>query len=282
MVIAVMATMSAITASADDNQLGEPTIMSLDFCADQYVLSLAAPAQIKILSPDAQGEYSYLSEQARGYPSRRPLMEIILKEKPEIVVRQWGGGAGLLQMLEAHTIKTVQLDYVSDFDGIVRNIKKIANTLGQSDAASENTQNLQNRREKLKLQSENYKSIRALYVTPGGVTAAKGTMMNTIMKEAGLINVATLNGNVGWSALPAEVLVQDPPDLLITGFFDSGLEQSANWSAAKHPVFRKLFRDVATIAMPLNMVSCAGPNTIKAAEYLQEHLREKFLPNGGS
>ena len=67
-------------------------IVSLDFCADQYVLKLADREQILAVSPDAVREFSYMRETAQGLPTVRSVAEDVLILKPDLVVRSYGGG----------------------------------------------------------------------------------------------------------------------------------------------------------------------------------------------
>ena len=57
-------------------ETGKPMrIVSLDYCADQYVLKLADREQILAISPDATGDFSYMREAARGVPTVRAAAE---------------------------------------------------------------------------------------------------------------------------------------------------------------------------------------------------------------
>ncbi len=60
-------------------------IVSLDYCADQYVLKLVEPQRILALSPDAEKSFSYMREAARALPKVRPRAEDVLVLKPDLV-----------------------------------------------------------------------------------------------------------------------------------------------------------------------------------------------------
>ena len=53
-------------------------IVSLDYCADQYVLGLVERSRILALSPDAGEDFSYLRAEAEGIPAIRPRAEDVL------------------------------------------------------------------------------------------------------------------------------------------------------------------------------------------------------------
>ena len=45
-----------------------PTLVSLDYCADQFVLALADREQILAVSKDAERRFSHLREKAAAFP----------------------------------------------------------------------------------------------------------------------------------------------------------------------------------------------------------------------
>jgi len=59
-------------------------IVSLDFCADQYVLKLADRENILALSPEAVMAHSYMRTKAEGMPSVRPLAEDAIALQPDL------------------------------------------------------------------------------------------------------------------------------------------------------------------------------------------------------
>ena len=71
-----------------------PSLVSLDYCADQFVLALADHDQIIGLSPDADAAHSFLREKAKGLPKTSASTEEVLQQKPDLVLRTWRGGSG--------------------------------------------------------------------------------------------------------------------------------------------------------------------------------------------
>ena len=74
-------------------------VVSLDQCADQYVLALAPRQAIAGLSHRADDSDSHLRHQAEGLPQRRVTAEGVLAARPTLVVRYWGGDARLEETL---------------------------------------------------------------------------------------------------------------------------------------------------------------------------------------
>ncbi len=104
-------------------------VMSLDSCADQYVLALAPREAIIGVSPRADAPDSFLRAKAAGLPQRRTTMEAVLGARPEVVVRQWGGDARLTAAIARRGVRTVGLGDATDFDGVRVNVRRVAQAL---------------------------------------------------------------------------------------------------------------------------------------------------------
>ena len=96
MLICLLVSLTACdTQSRTARQAGDfrpMRIVSLDYCADQYLLQLVEPERILALSRDAGREFSYLREAAAGLPTVRPAAEDVLVLGPDLVIRTYGGG----------------------------------------------------------------------------------------------------------------------------------------------------------------------------------------------
>ena len=92
-------------------------VVSLDYCADQYVLKFVDPENIVALSPDAEEPFSYLREEARGLRKIRPVAENILALSPDVVVRSYGGGSTIEHFLKRAGINVVNIGWATKLDG---------------------------------------------------------------------------------------------------------------------------------------------------------------------
>src|ERR1700677_2732627 len=87
-----------------------PRIVSLDQCADQYVLALAPRAEIVGLSKRATNADSYLRARAIGLPQLRPTLESVLGARATIAVSYWSADARLSEALGRRGVAVVQID----------------------------------------------------------------------------------------------------------------------------------------------------------------------------
>lgn len=241
-----------------------PRVLSADFCADQLVLALADRAQIAALSPDAEKDFSFLRVRAEGLPQTRADAESVMANGADIVLRFWGGDAARLERLGA---RVVTLDYAADFVGVKRNIETAAAALERESEGALLIQEVNARLDALAARGPS--GVTALYVTPGGVTAGRETMIDAILSAAGVGNSAAEEGLSYWPPLSAEAVIADPPAFIVAGFFSSNAERVNHWSAARHPALSEILRGTPGITPPADVLSCPGPQSVDAAELIR-------------
>ncbi|WP_425410171.1 ABC transporter substrate-binding protein [Hyphococcus sp.] len=250
--------------------MAAPRVVSLDYCADQYVLKLADPAQIAAISRGADKDYSYLRGASTPYKKIRPTLEETLPLEPDIIFRQWGGGANAENAFARFGARVVSLGYPENFDGVKANIRLVADALEHSARGETLIADLE---AKLAAIPELENAPRALYVTPGGVTAGAHTMIDAIFSAGGVRNITAEEGKAYWPPLPAEALLTAPPELIVTGFFNARDVEINYWSAARHPTIEKQFRETKTVHLSADLVSCAGWHSAEAAEMIAAAVR---------
>jgi len=251
--------LAAGLAVAVNVQAAPPRVLSLDQCADQYVLALAPRETIAGLSPRADDEDAWLRSRARGAPLRRPTLETALAVRPDLVVRFWGGDPRLVRRLEASGARVVQIDEAADFDGVRANVRRVAAALDRRPQGEALIRDMDAR---LARSRGAWRGERALYLTPGGFTAGEGTLVGAMMAAAGLISVA----GPGYSPVSLERLVLTPPRLLVLGFFDTSRRD--RWGGGRHPQIRRLARSRAAASLPGSMLGCPAWFAAEGAERL--------------
>lgn len=239
-------------------------VLSADYCADQFLLALADKEQIAAVSTDADKDFSYLRNRTAGIKQARPDAEAVIANNADLVLRFWGGDEKRLKRTGA---KVLTLAYATDFDDIRQNIAAAANALGQTERGTALIADMDSRIASL---AENRRETpRAVYVTPGGVTAGKQTMIDAIFTAAGIRNAVADAGHSYWPAYSAEDLLSHPPQLVVTGFFEANSERHNNWSAARHPAFRRAFARTPTIHLDTDTISCPAWYSVDAAEKIR-------------
>ena len=236
-------------------------VVSVDYCADQYVLKFVPRDRIVAVSLDAEKDFSYMRDSASGIPQVPSSAEDILALQPDLIVRSYGGGPNAKAYFEQAGVPVVQIGWASDLAGVKQVVRNMATALSSAKEGEALVAEMDARLATLPKARGNSK---VLYMTPGGVTSGPGSLVDEMFKEAGLSNFET---KPGWHALPLERLVSEQPDLIAYASFDSHVTP---WSMARHPIARKQIRDVPTVKLEGAWTSCGGWFLVDAIEALAQ------------
>lgn len=239
----------------------QPTrIVSLDYCADQYILKLAPREHILAVSPDAEKTFSYMRGHAKGLRQIRPQAEDVLVLQPDLVVRSYGGGPNVTAFVERMGTPVLQIGFTSDLDAVRDTITAVAEGLGQQARGAAVIAEMDTRLAALRALPE----AAALYMTPAGVTSGPGTLVHEMLRAAGLVN---FQQEPGWRSLPLERLAREQPDLVAAVIWGA-TNHDDNWSAARHPIARQQLRERPVVSLEGAWVACGGWFLLDAIEAL--------------
>ncbi len=244
-------------------------VVSLDYCADQFVLALADRAQIAALSPGAHRDDSYFRARAHGLRQVRPTLEEVLALRPDLVVRTWGGPWDAEAVYGRFRTPVLQLGGAGDFSAARAQVLAAAQALGQGPRGEAIARDLDARLGALRAAAPRVRAP-VMYLSAGGAVPGGGTMLDAIIDAAGGRNVRT---EAGWTLLPLERMIETPPALIALGFFDHGRERMNAWSRARHPALRAALARADTVALPTPVIACEAWYAIDAAETLAAALR---------
>lgn len=239
-------------------------IVSVDLCADQYVLKFADPHSVVAVSKDATLDTSLMKALARDVPVVRPSLEDVLLQEPDIVVRSYGGGPGFSGALARLGITVLDLGWASSLTEVGNTIERIGSELGNATLAQQEADQL---RAALTAPTDRAE-ITAIYLTPSGVTAGRSILINEVLEAAGYTNYMT---DRGWVELPLERLVSDKPDHVIRAFHDSSRSFQGEWSVGRHTLARELLDDIPDTHIPGSWLACSNWALTDVIETLREH-----------
>lgn len=246
-------------------------VVSLDQCADQYVLALSPRAQIATLSNRALNADSYMRKTASGLPRGRSDAETVLAARPDVVVRWWGGEPRLLADLSRRGVTVVRLEDADDFDGVRRNVRRVAEALRQ-EAAGERMIGEMDRR--LTAVAGAWAGRSGFYLTSGGATTGPGTLVDAMMRAAGLANVET---EAGFHAVSLERLVVRPPGAVVRGFFDASDAGRTTWGIGRHRVLRDVLAGRTIISLPSAILACPAWFAVDGVEMIAKAAPKRVV-----
>jgi iron complex transport system substrate-binding protein len=244
-------------------------IVSLDYCADQFVLALADRDQIAALSRGAHRDDSYYRDRAHGIRQTRGTLEEVLALGPDLIVRNWGGPWDAEQVYARFSVPVLQVGDSPDFAAARADLLDAAQVLGHAERGEALASDLDLRLAQLREHAAPNRPA-VMYLSGGGAVAGQGTLMDSVIAAAGGRNVRS---EASWAVLPLERMVETPPALIALGFFDSGRDRMNAWSPSRHPALRRALNEARTIRLPPSAISCEAWYAIDAAEMIAAALR---------
>lgn len=243
-----------------------PRAVSIDFCADQYLLALADDKQIISVSKQSLEPHSYYRKRAQSLPTFEGTLEQILT-LPDANILATEGAYNVLPALINYGIETNTTNYGHRPEVVYENIKTFAKLLNQKERGEDLIRDRQNRLSSIEKMQKEAQTI--MYLTPSGYTAGIGTFVNDVIEMAGYQSFANLHNISSWQPLSLEQVIMNPPDLIITSFFDQDDVHVSHWSLTRHPKIAELMENIPTIPVPGPLFSCSGLFSIEAAEYIR-------------
>lgn len=236
-------------------------IVSLDYCADQFVLGLAGRERVLALSPDAREDFSYLRAAAAGLPAVRPRAENVLALDPDLVVRTYGGGPRARTFFERAGVPVLQIDFAPDVDAVRDRIRHAAGALGVPARGEALIAGMDAGLAAARAQA---RGGRALYLSPSGVAAGAGTFVDHLLAEAGLEN---FDDRTGWRSIPLERLAYGTPDVYAVPVFE-GAGHDVAWTPFRHPVAVRRVQAGPAVSIDGATTSCGAWFLADAVEAL--------------
>ncbi|MGV9007642.1 MAG: ABC transporter substrate-binding protein [Brevundimonas sp.] len=235
-------------------------VLSLDQCADQYALALAPDAELA-LSPRADDPDSWLRAAARGHRQVRPTLEAAIAFRPDVVVRYWGGEPRLLAALERRGVRVLLIDEANDLVGVRATVRRLAAGLDRPEGGEALIRHMETQLATIPARTGPRPG--ALYLTAGGFTAGRETLVGAVLVAAGFVNLAA---SPGFAPVSVERIALNPPFRFVLGFFD---QIRADWrGAGRHPVVRRASAGRVAARLPATVLSCPAWFAADAAAML--------------
>lgn len=240
-------------------------IVSLNLCADQYLLALADRSQIAGLTRNALNkEMSAAADQARGLPILKGAAEEILAIKPDLVIGALSRGSSVMSALASEHYWLLDLKLANSYADIAAQIREVAKAIGHPERGEALIARMD--KELAAIPRRPRAGVAAYYQRRGFLTGT-GTLIDDLMTRVGLVNLAAKLGKPSLSQLSLEELMAAKPDYLIV---EGGSEQVVDQGTEmlQHP----LLRDIKRLRLPQAWTVCGGPAYVDAARSLAAQL----------
>lgn len=240
-------------------------IVSLNTCADQYVLALADPGQIVALSPYGHDpELSAAITRARKFPVLKRPAEEVLALRPDLVIG-FPAGEGAIVGAPRGKWRTLGLPSADSFAMIRQQIRQVAATVGHPARGEALITRME--RDLAALPRPGHAGVAAYYQRRGYMTGT-GTLVDELMRRAGLVNLATKLGKPALAQVSLEQMIATRPDWLIV---ETGTEQVVDQGTEMlhHPILH----DIPRIRLPQAWTVCGSPAYVEAARSIAAQIR---------
>jgi iron complex transport system substrate-binding protein len=249
--------------------LGHPTrIVSLDLCTDQLLLELAPRERIAAVTHLAgDASVSAIPDKAKGVPITHGAAEDVLRLDPDLILAGPFGVSATIDLLRRLKLNVVVVPLAQDLEGVKTSVKAVAQAIGETARGEAMLAALDRRLASFAALAHDRPAPSAVIYQVGGVVAGPNSLADTVITAAGYRNKArdyrlALSGQV-----PLELLVADPPDLLVLA---SRAENYPTVAAdnLRHPALLRLRRTHASLDLPWQLWLCGTPHVAEAVERL--------------
>lgn len=200
-------------------------IVSQTLGTDEILFALVPPDRLVGLSPLVHdATYSNVVEIAAGHPA--PIIdtaEDALRLKPDIVFVATYSRSELAELLASTGAPVYRLASFDDLDGVMRNIRRVGEAVGEEAAAERLVQQMQARLAAIAARRSGRPRPRVLSYSDG-FTAGRGTSFDDIVRRAGGINEAAARGIDKFPKLNAEQVLAWDPDVIVSGYLPGQAE----------------------------------------------------------
>ena len=241
-------------------------IVSINMCADLLLLSLVPPERIVSLSPYASDpSLSPLVTQAAGIAVNHARVEEILGQAPDLVLAGRFNSPETIALLRRLGQPVLVLDVPNSIAETRAQIRRVAAVLGEQARAETLIADMDARLARAGGSETGERPLAAVY-RANSITAGADTLIDDLLRAAGLDNLARRLGIHGWGRLGLETLLGGRARLLV---LDSGDEQpSLATLGLAHPALVALRARARVVEIPARLWTCAGPWMTEAVERL--------------
>lgn len=242
-------------------------VVSINVCADQLVQMLAPKASVQALSFLAgDPQMSVMAAETADYRLIRGQAEEVLPLEADLVIAGVYSTPATVALMRRLGQRIEILPMSSELDGIRQNVHLVAGWLGREAEGQRIVADFDARLADVARTAATRPPAAIVYYV-NSLAAGRGTLADTVLKAAGYRNLAAEQGIVGEGYLPLELIITDPPDLIVLG---NGFEHYRSITAdnLRHPALHRLFERVPHVVLPQALLMCDTPHVIEAIESL--------------
>lgn len=242
-------------------------IVSLNMCTDELVLRLADTgriASVTWLSQDPRN--ANMAEVARRVPANHGLVEQVLALKPDLVIAGAHTTRATVGLLKRVGVTPREFGVPRNLAEMRAQIREMAALLGEEARGEALIAGIDARLDALAARRP-MRPLRAIVLRPNGFTVGRGSLVDEILTQAGLVNIAAELGIESYGQIPLETVALAGADVLVLNDTPAGPPSLAH-EVLHHPLIGSLSGRLRLVALPSRLWTCAGPSVVEAIELL--------------
>ena len=242
-------------------------IVSINTCLDAVLVELVPHDRLRAISYYSRDPWrSTIAALAQTLPITYETAEEIVALQPDLVLTGRHSAIATRSALRHVGIRFEVYDVPQSIAESLEQIRTLARMLNREPQGEQLIQRI----ERVIAESRppaGATPISAVIYQPGGLTSGADTVTGELMQIAGLENVAARYGVRKYRPLPLELLVADPPEILLTGDTAYGAVTQAE-RIVHHRALRALQSQMTQERFPARLLYCSGPAMIGALDAL--------------
>jgi iron complex transport system substrate-binding protein len=270
---------AACTATAASETARPERIVSMNLCLDSVLVELVPHAHILALSQYSRDPWrSTIADVASRLPYTNETAEEVVALAPDLVITSRHSAIATRNALRRVGIRFELFDVPQSVKESLAQIRGVATLLGRQEQGEALIARIETAIEHARPAPGTPPLTAALY-QPGGLSTGADTVTGELMKIAGLENIAAWYGVTKYRPLPLELLIAQPPQVLLVGDTTHGAPTHAE-RVVHHRALRALQFRMSREPFPARLLYCSGPVIIDALDALvaaREHARRAVV-----
>ena len=262
-----------------NNKTHLPRVVSLNLCADAYLMAFAKPEQILGLTQQSSDPtLSAFVEEASNFPVSGDRMSNIIEQHPDIIIINNYSPPPNKALMDRLGIKIVKLDAANSYQTARTEILQLGKAIHRLETAKAYLAQLDKELEDARHTKLTYMPSIINYQRRG-IVVGETHILDDIIQLAGAQNLGRDTGRtIGPMSLENLIRLQPDYVLSISENDEQTLKsQDRGSEILSHPALQKMFSAERHIYIPQNLTVCAGATTPKAVAHLIETLQSSQL-----
>lgn len=264
--VALLALIAAPALATTDHP--EPTrIVSMNLCLDSVLVELVPREHILALSQYSRDPWrSTIADIAATLPYTNETAEEVVALQPDLVLASRHSAIATRSALKRVGVRFELFGVPQSIEESNAQIRRLATLLHRQAEGDALIGRINDAIARAK-PAPGERTLTAAIYQPGGLSTGANTVTGQLMHIAGMENIAARYGVNSYRPLPLELLLSQPPDVLLVGDTTYGAPTHAE-RLVHHRALRALELRMSREPFPARLLYCAGPAMIEALDTL--------------